>query len=518
MIKLENITKIYSSNNVEQIALDDVNLVLPDKGFVAIYGASGCGKTTLLNILGGLDHQNSGKLIVNGRDTAKFSKGEWDSYRNQEVGFIFQNYFLLPHLNVYDNIAITLQMAGKTKDLEDTINSALSEVGILQLRKRYPKSLSGGQMQRVAIARALVSNPSVVLADEPTGALDQKNAILVMQSLKKVSESHLVVMVTHNEKLAMEYADRIIEISYGKIASDSTPMEYDESQVTPKKLRRVHLPIRTSLKWSSRNVVKKKSRTIPIMIASAVGLAAVGIVLCMTSGINSYTKKVQEASLTDYPVYITSYSKNSSQAHEDDLIEFPDIDEVIIEKTEYYETAHYNSIQEDFMEYMDEMPKDYYISRDNNSSISFPIITFNGTSYQKISSTTNFTRIAPSHDNFGFIGEQYEVLTGRFPVNIDDCVLVIDSYNRVDLAILERLGFAAEGDSIKFSSIINKEYHIIDYNDMYYTNESLKNKDTGEQYYRIYGSAKYEELYHTKTAKTLKICGIIRQKDVNSAQ
>ena len=518
MIKLENITKIYSSNNIEQIALDDVSLVLPDKGFVAIYGASGCGKTTLLNILGGLDHQNSGKLTVNGRDTSKFSTGEWDSYRNQEVGFIFQQYFLLPHLNVYDNIAITLQMANKTEHLEDEINAALSEVGILQLRKRYPKSLSGGQQQRVAIARALISDPSVVLADEPTGALDQKNAVLVMQSLKKVSENHLVVMVTHNEKLAMEYADRLIEISYGKIKSDTSPMEYDESAVTPRDLHKVHLPLATSLKWSGRNVVKKKSRTIPIMIASAVGLAAVGIVLCMTSGINSYTKKVQEASLTDYPVYITSYPKNSSQAHEDELEEYPDIDEVLIEKSDYYETEHYNSIQEEFMEYMDKMPADYYTMKDNNSAINFPVITFNGTSYKKVNSMSNFTRIAPTHDNYGFISEQYTILTGSFPNTIDECVLVVDSFNRVDLNILDKLGFPVEKDSIKFSDIIGKEYHIISYDDMYYTNDSLINSETNEQYYKIYGSARYEDLYNAKTSKTLKICGIIRQKDDNSAQ
>ena len=518
MIKLEHITKIYSSNNIESIALDDVSLVLPDKGFVAIYGASGCGKTTLLNILGGLDHQTSGNLTVNGRDTSRFTTGEWDSYRNQEVGFIFQQYFLLPHLNVYDNIAITLQMSGKTRKIEDEINNALSEVGILQLRKRYPKSLSGGQQQRVAIARALISNPSVVLADEPTGALDQKNAVLVMESLKKVSENHLVVMVTHNEKLAMEYADRLIEISYGKIASDSAEMQYDPDAVSPKELHKVHLPMKTSMKWSGRNVIKKKSRSIPIMIASAVGLAAVGIVLCMTSGINSYTKKVQEASLTDYPVYITSYPKNSSQAHEDELEEYPEIDEVLIEKAEYYETAHYNSIQEDFMEYMDKMPTDYYTMKDNNSAINFPVIAFNGTSYQKVNSMSNFTRIAPSHDNFGFIGEQYSVLEGRFPEEIDDCVLVIDSFNRVDLNILEKLGFPVERDSIKFSEIIGKEYHIIAYDDMYYTNSSVVNKTTNEQYYKIYGSAKYEELYKTKTAKTLTICGIIRQKDNTSAQ
>ena len=518
MIKIKNISKVYSSNSIEQIALDDVSLVLPDKGFVAIYGASGCGKTTLLNILGGLDHQTVGKLIVNGRDTSSFTGGDWDSYRNQEVGFIFQQYFLLPHLNVFDNIAVTLQMANETDNLEERINTALNEVGILQLRKRYPKSLSGGQQQRVAIARALVANPSLVLADEPTGALDQKNAVLVMQSLKKVSESHLVVMVTHNEKLATEYADRLIEISYGKIKSDTDAIKEPEIEETPKPLRKVHLPMKTSLKWSAKNVVKKKSRSIPIMIASAVGLAAVGIVLSMTSSISGYTKKVQEASLSDYPVYITSYPKNSSQAHEEDLEEFPDVDEIIIEKSDYYETEHFNSIQEDFMDYMNEMPSSYYTMKDNNSAINFPLLAFNGTSYRKVNTTSNFTRIAPTHDNYAFIGEQYKVLAGDFPRTIDDCVLVIDSYNRVDLGVLEKLGFPTDGESIKFSNIVGKEYHIISFDDMYYTNDTIINEENGNQYYKIYGSTKYEELYNDKTIKTLKIAGVIRQKDENSAQ
>ena len=351
MIKLENITKIYETNGIEQAALDGVSLVLPDKGLVVIFGASGCGKTTLLNILGGLDHQTSGTLIVNDKDTSKFTNSDWDSYRNQEVGFIFQQYYLLPHLNVYDNIAITLQMAGKTSQMEEKINGALSEVGILNLRKRSPKAMSGGQQQRVAIARALVADPSVVLADEPTGALDEKNAISVMKTLKKVSENHLVVMVTHNEKLANQYADRLIEISYGKIKSDSQP-EQESIVKEGKALKKVHLPLSTSLKWSVRNVVKKKSRTIPIMFASAIGLAAVGIVLSMTVGLSNYTKKAQEASLGDYPVYITSYPKNSSEGHKDDLAEFPEEKEVIIEKNDYYQAEHYNSIQQHFVDYM----------------------------------------------------------------------------------------------------------------------------------------------------------------------
>ena len=210
MIIIKELTKKYNSKykDEEVIALNNISLVLPDKGFIAIYGASGCGKSTLLNVLGGLDQADEGEMIVNGRSTKGFNAYDWNSYRNQEVGFVFQNYFLLPHLNVADNIAVTLQMSKQTDNLKAKIRKALDEVGLVKIEKRYPRQLSGGQQQRVAIARALIANPSIILADEPTGALDEKSSKLVMKTLKEVSKDHLVVMVTHNERMAKEYADR----------------------------------------------------------------------------------------------------------------------------------------------------------------------------------------------------------------------------------------------------------------------------------------------------------------------
>ena len=186
MIVVKNLVKKFKSPNKDEevIALDHLSLTLPDKGFVAIYGASGCGKSTLLNVLGGLDLADEGEMIVNGRNTSKFSKGDWNSYRNQEVGFIFQNYYLLPHLNVKENIAITLQMSKQTKDMDKKIHDALAAVELPKYGKRYPKQLSGGQQQRVAIARALITNPTIILADEPTGALDEKSSKIVMHILK----------------------------------------------------------------------------------------------------------------------------------------------------------------------------------------------------------------------------------------------------------------------------------------------------------------------------------------------
>ena len=509
MIKINHISRIYNTNGNEHKALDDFSLVLPDKGFVAIYGASGCGKTTLLNILGGLDVPTSGDITVNGRNTSEFNKKDWDSYRNQEVGFIFQNYYLLPHLTVYENVAITLQMAG-IKDLDKKICSALKEVDIYSHRNRYPRTMSGGQQQRVAIARALVSDPTIILADEPTGALDQKNSIIVMENLKKVSENHLVVMVTHNEKLAAKYADRLIEISYGKVASDSNLIKFVKEEIK-EPLKKVHLPFKTSLNWSARNVVKKKSRSIPIMIASAIGLAAVGIVLTLTSGVNKYVEKAQEASLGDFPVSFTCYPVTSSQGREKDLIEFPKTSEIIVEKGDYIQTEHFLSMQDHFMTYMNNMPS-YYSLADSNSALSFTLLSKNGADYTKLSSTSKFSRIAPNNESYKFIRNQYDILDGELPTSISDLVLVVDTYNRVDSEILKSFGFDTEKDKLNFSEIIGKEYRIISNNDFYVKNNSPQ---YGE-YYAPRGNNEYQSLYEFKSVLTLKIKGIIRQKEMGS--
>lgn len=509
MIKVNHISKVYVTNGNEHKALDDFSLVLPDKGFVAIYGASGCGKTTLLNILGGLDVPTEGDVIVNGRSTSKFDTKDWDSYRNQEVGFIFQNYYLLPHLTVYENVAITLQMAG-ISDLDEKICSALKEVDIYSHRNRYPRTMSGGQQQRVAIARALVSNPTIILADEPTGALDQKNSIVVMENLKKVSENHLVVMVTHNEKLAAKYADRLIEISYGKVASDSNPTNYVKEK-NKEPFKKVHLPFKTSLNWSGRNVIKKKSRSIPIMIASALGLAAVGIVLTLTSGVNKYVEKAQESSLGDFPVSFTCYPATSSQGHEKELTEFPKNTEIIVEKADYIQTEHYLSMQDDFMNYMNNMPS-YYSLADSNSALSFALLSKNGANYTKLSSTSKFSRIAPSSESYKFINNQYDVLAGNLPSSIGDLVLVVDTFNRVDSEILKSLGFDTEKDKLDFSDIIGKQYRVISNNDFFVKKTSA---EYGE-YYGARGNNEYQSLYEFKSILNLTIKGIIRQKETGS--
>ena len=578
MIIVKDLTKIYKSKGTDEdvVALNKVSLVLPDKGFIAVYGASGCGKSTLLNVLGGLDQADKGEMIVNHRNTNGFSEHDWNSYRNQEVGFVFQNYYLLPHLTVFDNIAITLQMSKQTEGLKDKIYAALKQVGLEKTAKRYPRQLSGGQQQRIAIARALVANPSIILADEPTGALDLKSSEIVMKSLKEVSKNHLVVMVTHNERLAKEYADRMIEISYGEIASDTAPLKEEDVVMSKEPLKKVHLPYRTTIKWSARNVVRKKGRSIPIAIASAIGLGAAGIVLSMSQGVDKFVKASQEKAVSNYPVYVTCYSKGSSAARESELELRPDEQVIVVDKPSNVAQDRVLSMRDEFMDYMENMPKkDHYDHYQSNVMINFNMFVKTPQKNVEQVSTSNYTMcIAPLDEDFNFIENQYDILYGKLPEGPEDLVLVLDSYNRIDINSLKALGFDITEDKIKFSDICETpdnptthEYRVFSndyvYNStkvranepveieitetqynvdrfkaekekIYYvkvTDEKgeeafvhpsiLKDFDPEETYYaqkeyNKYTKVKDYQVLYDKPHETLKIKGIIRQKDENA--
>ena len=536
MIVVKNLTKKYNSKikDEEVIALNKINLVLPDKGFIAVYGASGCGKSTLLNVLGGLDQADFGEMIVNGRSTKGFNAHDWNSYRNQEVGFVFQNYFLLPHLNVFDNIAVTLQMSKQTENLKEKIHNALSEVDLAKFAKRYPRQLSGGQQQRVAIARALIANPSIILADEPTGALDEKSSKMVMKTLKEVSKDHLVVMVTHNERMAHEYADRLIEISYGNIINDSDPLDLEKVEKKNKEpLAPVHLPLTTSLKWSARNVVKKKGRSIPIAIASGIGLAAAGVVISMTQGVNDYVKQAQRAAIKDYPVYVSCYAKNSSQANETNLEEYPKdsaghpISDIIIEKSDYQAQEHYITMQDDFINHMNKLtPNVDYAHVSTNSTIAFNLFTkaTPDSNAQKISTGSYTTCISPTKETYKFLlDDQYDFIAGdHLPNDKTELTLVVDSFNRIDLNALKNMGFDTSGDRIKAADILNgaKVYRVVS-NDKYYykktTNIGTEEEPVYRETYATRADSYYNSIYDDY-ALELKIVSIIRPKETTTNQ
>ena len=530
MIIVKNLTKIYKSKveGEEVIALNKINLVLPDKGFIAIYGASGCGKSTLLNVLGGLDQADFGEMVVNGRSTKGFNAHDWNSYRNQEVGFVFQNYFLLPHLNVFDNIAVTLQMSKQTENLDEKIFNALSEVELQKYAKRYPRQLSGGQQQRVAIARALIANPSIILTDEPTGALDEKSSKMVMKTLKDVSQEHLVVMVTHNERMAKEYADRLIEISYGNIIYDSAPLDVKNVAATKKDpLPPVHLPFKTSIKWSLRNVVKKKGRSIPIAIASGIGLAAAGVVISMTQGVNDYVKEAQKAAIKDYPVYVSCYAKNSSESNESNLEEFPESSDIIIEKSDYQAQEHYITMQDDFMEYMSHLKAgEDYAHVSTNTTIAYNLFTkaTPESNAQKISTGSYTTCISPTSDTYKFLlDDQYDFIAGdHLPTNKTELTLVVDTFNRIDLNALKNMGFDTSGDKIKASEILGdaKDYRVV-HNDKYYYQKSTNIGTEEEPEYRTTYATRADSYYNSlydEAELSLHIVSIIRPKKNTSNQ
>ena len=310
MLQIKNIYKQYKTGDLIQQALDDVSLNLRDNEFVAILGPSGSGKTTLLNIIGGLDRYDKGDLIINGISTKKYKDRDWDSYRNHTIGFVFQSYNLIPHQTILSNVELALTISGISKNTRrQKAIEALEKVGLANQIHKKPNQLSGGQMQRVAIARALVNDPNIVLADEPTGALDSDTSIQVMELLKEVAKDRLVVMVTHNPELAKTYATRIVNIKDGKLLSDTNPYVIENEKYKEpihKNLGKTTMSFLTSLSLSFNNLKTKKGRTILTSFAGSIGIIGIALILSLSNGVNNYIRSVEEDTLSEYPLQIQS--------------------------------------------------------------------------------------------------------------------------------------------------------------------------------------------------------------------
>ena len=310
MLQIQHICKKYVTGNLVQNALDDVSLNLRDNEFVAILGPSGSGKTTLLNIIGGLDRYDSGDLIINSISTKKYKDRDWDSYRNHTIGFVFQSYNLIPHQTLLSNVELALTISGIGKaERRQRAREALEKVGLGDQVDKRPNQLSGGQMQRVAIARALVNNPDILLADEPTGALDSDTSIQVMDLLKEVAKDRLVVMVTHNPELAEQYATRIVRLRDGKIRSDSDPfiVETDALDVPQhKNMGKSSMSYLTALALSFNNLRTKKARTLLTAFAGSIGIIGIALILSLSTGVNDYIKSIEEETLSEYPLQISN--------------------------------------------------------------------------------------------------------------------------------------------------------------------------------------------------------------------
>lgn len=310
MLQLKNIKKSYTTGDFTQTALDDISVAFRDSEFVAVLGPSGSGKTTMLNIIGGLDNYDSGDLVVDGISTKRFKDRDWDTYRNNRVGFVFQSYNLIPHQTVLQNVELALTISGVGREeRERRAREALEAVGLGQHVNKRPNQLSGGQMQRVAIARALINDPEILLADEPTGALDSKTSVQIMDLLTEISRDRLVVMVTHNPELADLYATRIVNLSDGKITHDTspyTPTPEELARVSKKKVRRTKMSFLTALGLSFNNLMTKKGRTIMTAFAGSIGIIGIAAILSLANGVNDYIENIEEETLSSYPLQITS--------------------------------------------------------------------------------------------------------------------------------------------------------------------------------------------------------------------
>ena len=307
MLQLKNITKDYLSGDMKVQALKGIDLEFRKSEFVSILGQSGCGKTTLLNIIGGLDRYTDGDLIINGKATKQFKDKDWDAYRNYSVGFVFQNYNLIPHQTVLSNVELALTLSGVSKkERKQKAIKALEKVGLKDQIHKKPNQMSGGQMQRVAIARALVNDPDIILADEPTGALDTETSVQVMELLKEISEDKLIIMVTHNPELAEKYSSRIVKILDGKIIDDSNPYGEEDIKNETRKAKsgKTSMSFFTALSLSLNNLMTKKGRTFLTAFAGSIGIIGIAMILSLSNGVRNYIKRVEEDTLSSYPITI----------------------------------------------------------------------------------------------------------------------------------------------------------------------------------------------------------------------
>lgn len=499
MLKIKEIKKVYKTGSNIFEVLNNITLSFNNECFVSILGPSGCGKTTLLNILGGLDKPSSGEVLINNQNIQNFSARKLDYYRNSVIGFIFQNASLIKNLTVKENVEIALQLSGEKRKIRKIkVKEALKKVNLEHLSNKRAKYLSGGEQQRVAIARAIVNDPKIILADEPTGALDSKNAEEVMKILKEISKEFLVIMVTHNEELANNYSDRIIRMKDGKIIEDKKVN--DENKDKKVIIKKTRMPFLFSLNLSFKNLYTKLVRTILTAFAGCIGIVGVALVLNVSEGVKEYIDTVQTQSLQSYPIIIRSSTVMSSSGN---IItnreEFPTNNTITITNnvTNY---QHVSQISEEFVNYLDSLEKEKYTVIDYSRTINMKILKKNENIIQSIS-TSNFTEMI---DDNTFFESQYDVIYGKLPSEINEIALVVDSYNSITASLLYSLGIDYQRDSYTFEEITENTYRIIENDDLYYY-------DSEKGRYRTKSTNDYLDLYLNSTLE-LKITAIIREK------
>lgn len=512
MLILKNVKKTYKTKNSAQIALDDVNLNFRKNEFVAIVGPSGSGKTTLLNIIGGLDNYDTGDLIINGKSTKDFRGNKWDYYRNSCVGFIFQNYNLVNHISVYQNVELALTLSN-SKNKKKKVIDALKKVGLEKHASKKPNELSGGQMQRVAIARALVNNPEIILADEPTGALDSKTSINIMELIKGLSKDKLVIMVTHNNDLAKKYANRIIELKDGNITKDSNPVNTNEVN-NNFKIKKTKMNFKAAISLSLNNLKTKKGRTFLTAFASSIGIIGIALILSISNGFKKQIEEYEKSTMSSFPITISSItstvneedSKGNRNAF-DDMNDYPKENVLYPYFADESKKVHVNKITQDYVDYLSNMNNDLLSAVSYFTVTNFNLITTdNGNNFKTIgTSSINLSSLPISLNDKSYLTDNYDLLCGSYPTSVYDVVLIVDSKNRVDKSLLNALFIDSSKEKIDYNEIVGKEFKVVN-NDNYYT------KITDDLFMKNEPSKKmYDE-----SNITLKIAGIVRAKKGNA--
>ena len=512
MLQLKDIVKKYNTGGTEVEVLKKVNISFRESEFVSILGASGSGKTTLLNIIGGLDKYSSGDMLLMGRSTKEFTDRDWDSYRNGTIGFVFQSYNLIGHLSVIENVKLALSISGESnKENDIKAKKALEDVGLGDHLYKKPNQLSGGQMQRVAIARALVTNPKVILADEPTGALDSKTSVQIMELIKEISKEKLVIMVTHNPELARKYSDRIVSVKDGEIIEDTKPYIEQEGN-NGYELKKTAMAFSSAIKSSFKNLLTKKFRSLMTVVASSIGIISIGLVLAISSGMDKYIKTMQNENLSSMPITISSNQinfgigedNNTSDSSEENLVPKSRRD---VHKNLYSEDALGNG--ETFIKYIQENAKDYYSAIDFAKGYKIKALTKNTKGDivdVKMDGQDNFrgnTIFSVLPEDKNLIMNQFEIVKSleqnfEYPKG-DEVVLFTAKNNEIDKNVLKALGYS-ENAKVKYEDILGKEFSIVD-NNNYYT--KVEN--------RFVPATVDEKMYNAGTK--VKIVAIAKAKD-----
>ena len=518
MLELKNIKKDYLAGENTVHALKGINLTFGETGFVSILGHSGCGKTTLLNIVGGLDKYTEGDLIIDNKSTKNYSDKDWDAYRNKHIGFIFQSYNLIPHLTCLQNVSLSPTVGGESvSNSSKKAKEVLIQMGLEDQINKFPNQLSGGQQQRVAVARALINNPSIILADEPTGALDSENSEVLMGILKEISKDHLIIMVTHNNELAEKYSDRIISMSDGLIVNDTAAESGQNNEILKNNKEKSGFNLRTAIKLSSKTLLTKKGRTSLTAFASSIGIIGVGLVLALSTGFSNYVNKVERESSANMPIVINSsqtiYAKNEDYVNYE---KFPKIDEIIPYDTstsaQIVAQTRSNNITKEYLEYINNIDNTKY-----KNSIGSTLVNYAKLNRNLVSKTADglYTGVDPDtsvssasvasviatisglprtilHEFYGtqdYISQTYDVLYGTYPkdemINGDtfEIALVLDSYNRIESTTLRRMGLYSQNEldsmienkeHIKFSDFVGKEYTFYLTDDLYEESEAFR--------------------------------------------